>query len=113
MRPIYAIKPGGNGDLSLPAEADSSAAIAWSHDQGGTYIPTPIAYGDYFYTCANDGRLTAYDAKTGERVYRQRVGSGTYTASPIAADGKLYFTTEEGDVIVVPLVISSSRSLPR
>jgi outer membrane protein assembly factor BamB len=100
VRPIYAIKPGGNGDLSLPEEADSSAAISWSHDKGGTYIPTPIAYGDYFYTCANDGRLTAYDAKTGERVYRQRVGAGAYTASPIAADGKLYFTTEEGDVIV-------------
>ncbi len=100
VRPIYAIRPGGNGDLSLPDEADSSAAIAWSHDRGGTYIPTPIVYGDYFYTCANDGRLTAYDAKTGERVYRQRIGPGTYTASPIAADGKLYFTTEEGDVIV-------------
>ena len=100
VRPIYAIKPGASGDLSLADEAHSSEAVAWSHDRGGTYIPTPIAYGDYFYTCANDGRLTAYDAKTGERIYRQRVGAGAYTASPIAADGKLYFTTEEGDVVV-------------
>jgi outer membrane protein assembly factor BamB len=100
VRPIYAIKPGGSGDLSLPEEAYSSEAIAWSHDKGGTYMPTPIAYGDHFYTCANDGRLTAYDAKTGERVYRQRVKAGTHTASPIAADGKLYFTTEEGAVVV-------------
>jgi len=100
VRPIYAIKPGGSGDLSLPEEADSSEAIAWSHDSGGTYMPTPIAYGDHFYTCANDGRLTAYDAKSGERVYRQRVNAGTHTASPIAADGRLYFTTEEGDVVV-------------
>jgi outer membrane protein assembly factor BamB len=57
-------------------------------------------YANLLYTCANDGRLTAYDAKTGERVYRQRVGAGTHTASPIAADGKLYFTTEEGIVVV-------------
>ncbi|MCP3978617.1 MAG: PQQ-binding-like beta-propeller repeat protein [bacterium] len=100
VQPVYAIRPGQSGDLSLAEEATSSDAVAWSHARGGTYMPTPIAYGGHLYTCANDGRLTAYDAKTGERVYRQRVGAGTYTASPIAADGKLYFTTEEGDVIV-------------
>jgi outer membrane protein assembly factor BamB len=100
VRPIYAIRLGDDGDLSLPEDADSSEAVAWSVDRGGTYMPTPIVYGDYLYTCANDGRLTAYEAKTGERVYRQRVGAGTHTASPIAADGKLYFTTEEGSVVV-------------
>ena len=100
VQPIYAIRAGGNGDLSLPEDTASSEAVAWSHDRGGTYMPTPIVYGDTLYTCANDGRLTAYHAGTGERIYRQRVGGGTYTASPIAADGKLYFTTEEGDVVV-------------
>jgi outer membrane protein assembly factor BamB len=100
VRPIYAIRAGGNGDLTLPEDTPSSEAVAWSHDRGGTYMPTPIVYGDILYTCANDGRLTAYHATTGERIYRQRIGGGTYTASPIAADGKLYFTTEEGDVVV-------------
>ncbi len=100
VRPIYAIKPGASGDMSAAEGADPSDSIAWSHDRGGTYMPTPIVYGDHLYTCANDGRLTAYDAKTGERVYRQRINAGTHTASPIAADGKLYFTTEEGSIVV-------------
>ncbi len=100
VRPIYAIRPGANGDMSAAEGADPGDSVAWSHDRGGTYMPTPIVYGDHLYTCANDGRLTAYDAKTGERVYRQRINAGTHTASPIAADGKLYFTTEEGSVVV-------------
>jgi outer membrane protein assembly factor BamB len=101
-RPVYAIRPGGKGDLSLAEGETSSARIAWSKDRGGTYMPTPIVYGDYFYTCANDGRLTCYEAKTGERVYRARVGGGgSFTASPIAADGRLYFSNEDGDVVVV------------
>lgn len=102
VRPIYAIRPGANGDISLPEDAESSEAIAWSKNRGGTYLPTPIVYGDYLYTCANNGRLTAYDAKSGEEIYRARIGSsGSFTASPIAADGRLYFTTEEGDIYVV------------
>ena len=65
-------------------------------------MPTPIVYGDYLFTCANDGRLTCYEAKTGERVYRARVGGGgSFTASPVAADGRLYFSNEDGDVVVV------------
>jgi outer membrane protein assembly factor BamB len=102
VRPVYAIRPGGSGDISLPEGADSSAAVAWSKSRGGTYIPTPIVYGDYLYTCANDGRLRVYRAKTGEEVYRQRVGGGgTFTASPVATDGRLYFTDESGEIVVV------------
>jgi outer membrane protein assembly factor BamB len=102
VRPVYAIKSGARGDISLPEETDSSEAIAWSTDRDGTYMPTPIVYQGQLYTCANNGRLTAYDAVTGERIYRARVGDGgSFTASPIAADGKLYFTNEDGDVFVV------------
>jgi outer membrane protein assembly factor BamB len=101
VRPIYAVKPTANGDITLPKEATSSEAIAWSNT-AGTYIPTPIYYGGILYTCGNEGILTAYDAKTGERIYRQRVGGGgSFSASPIAADGRLYFSNEDGDVIVV------------
>ncbi|HMF61024.1 MAG TPA: PQQ-binding-like beta-propeller repeat protein, partial [Vicinamibacterales bacterium] len=75
--------------------------VAWSNTSG-TYIPTPLYYQGILYTCGSDGVVTAYDAKTGERIYRSRVGGGgAFAASPIAADGRLYFANEDGDVIVV------------
>ena len=102
VRPVYAIKPGGSGDLSLAEGASSNGAIAWSNDREGTYIPTPILYRGQLYTCNNNGIVTAYDAATGARVYRARVGGGgAFSASPVAADGRLYFASEDGDVFVV------------
>ena len=101
VRPIYAVKPIANGDVSMPKDATSSEAIAWSNT-AGTYVPTPLYYDGILYTCNNDGILTAYDAKSGTRHYRARVGGGgSFSASPIAADGKLYFFNEDGDAIVV------------
>lgn len=103
VRPIYAIRPGMRGDLTLaPGEAESEA-IAWSHDRGGVYIPSPLFYRGVLYLNANNGRLSAYDAETGERLYRARLGGvgGSYAASPFAADGRLYFTSEEGTTFVV------------
>jgi outer membrane protein assembly factor BamB len=100
VRPIYAVKPTASGDISLTKDQTSSDAVAWSNTSG-TYIPTPLYYRGILYTCGNEGVLTAYDAKTGERIYRARVGGGgSFAASPIAADGKLYFANEDGDVIV-------------
>ncbi len=102
VRPIYAIRPGGRGDLTLSDGAESSKQVAWSKNRDGTYMPTPIAYRGTLYTCANNGRMIAYDAATGEERFRARVfGGGSFTASPIAADGRLYFSTEEGDVLVI------------
>ncbi len=104
IRPIYAIRPGSRGDLSLAEGRDQSDLVAWSKSRGGTYIPSPLVYRGYFYTNANNGRLTCYDAQTGERIYRARIGGGvggSYAASPIAADGRLYFTSEEGESFVV------------
>ena len=99
-RPIYAVKPTASGDISLPKDQTSSDAVAWSN-ASGTYIPTPLYYDGILYTCGNEGVVTAYDAKTGERLYRARVGGGgSFAASPIAADGRLYFANEDGDVIV-------------
>ncbi len=65
-------------------------------------MPTPIVYGDYFYTCSNQGVVIAYNAKTGERVYQQRIADkgGAFTASPVAADGKIYLSSEDGDIFV-------------
>jgi len=102
VQPIYAIKMGSKGDLTLKDGKDSSDAIAWSKKTGGSYLPSPIVYGDHLYLVNNNGVLTAYEAKTGNRVYQQRVGpGGAFTASPIAAAEKLYIATEEGDVYVV------------
>lgn len=103
IQPIYAIRPGGNGDLSLKDGKESSEFIAWSKQRGGPYMPTPIVYGDLLYTCSNQGVMAAYNAKTGERVYQERLGGsgGAFTASPVASDGKIYLASEDGDVFVV------------
>jgi outer membrane protein assembly factor BamB len=102
VRPIYAIRPGSRGDLSLAEGASASPAIAWSSAKDGTYIPTPLVYQGHLYTLHNDGRLSCYDAKTGTLVYRERVRpGGSFSASPVAADGRLFFTSEEGEVFVV------------
>ena len=103
VQPIYAIRPGGSGDLTLSGDATSSASIAWSTKRGGPYTPTPVVYGDLLYTLSNQGVLAAYQAKTGERLYQERVAGkgGAFSASPVAADGKLYLAGEDGEVFVV------------
>jgi len=102
VRPIYAVRPGSAGDLTLADGATKSEAIAWSSDRGGSYMPTPIVVGDVFYVGRHQGRIEAFDARTGESVYRARFSrGGTFTGSPVAADGRLFFTTEDGLVYVV------------
>ncbi|HET9714301.1 MAG TPA: PQQ-binding-like beta-propeller repeat protein [Pyrinomonadaceae bacterium] len=103
IQPIYAIRPGANGDISLKDGKDSNEFIAWSKQRGGPYMPTPIVYGELLYTCSNQGVLTAYNAKTGERVYQERLGGtgAAFTASPVASEGKIYLSSEDGDVFVV------------
>jgi outer membrane protein assembly factor BamB len=102
VRPIYAIRPGATGDITLPAGSTSSNSIAWSNSNEGTYIPTPLVYGQYLYTMNNNGVVSAYNADTGERAFRGRAGAGdAFSASPIAADGRLYIASEDGKVYVV------------
>ncbi len=102
VQPIYAIRPGARGDITLAEGAASNDAIAWSQPKGAPYLTTPLVYGDYFYTVAGNGVLTYYLARTGERVYQQRLGTGGYfSSSPVAADGRIYFANEDGQVFVV------------
>jgi outer membrane protein assembly factor BamB len=103
VRPIYAIRPGSSGNISLEGRATSNEAIAWSTRRGGPYIPTPIFYRGVLYILRNNGVITGYDGGTGERVYQARVGrvGGAFTASPIAADGRLYLVNEDGDAYVL------------
>ena len=99
-RTMYAFRPGAVGDISLKSGEDKNAFVAWSTNKGSPYTATPIIYGDLFYTLADNGVFSSYDAKTGEVVYQQRLPT-SFSASPIAADGRLYLSSEDGDVFVV------------
>ena len=103
-RPVYAIKPGASGDMSLPKGETSNASIAWSLPQGGPYNPSPIVYGNYYYTLYDRGFVTCHDAKTGKEIYTKvRLDPTTsgFTASPWAYNGKLFALSEDGTTYVV------------
>ena len=103
IQPIYAIRPGATGDISLKNGKESNEFIAWSKTRGGPYMPTPLVYGDLLYTLSNQGVIAAYNTKTGERIYQERLAGkgGAFTASPVASNGKIYLSSEDGDVFVV------------
>ena len=78
--------------------------IAWKLPQAGPYNPTPLLYGDYYYTLLDRGFFTCHDARTGKEIYgKQRIdpAAGAFTASPVAANGKIYLLSEDGDTFVV------------
>jgi outer membrane protein assembly factor BamB len=102
IQPIYAIKPGASGDITPKSGQTEGPFISWSTNRGGPYIPTPVIYRGHLYVVQVNGVLAAYDVRTGQRVYQERVGAGgSFSASPVAADGKLYLSSEDGDVFVV------------
>ncbi len=117
IQPIYAIRPGGNGDISLKDGKESNTFIAWSKKRGGPYMPTPIVYGDLLYTCSNQGVVTAYNVDTGERIYQERLAGkgGAFTASPVASDGKIYLsaTNSVGEVMMATPAISDGLVIVR
>ena len=94
-RPIFAIRPGGTGELT-------EKALAWKTERGAPYTGTPLFYDGILYALTDNGILSAYEPKTGERIYQQRVAGGSgFSASPVAANGRLYLASEDGDVYVV------------
>jgi outer membrane protein assembly factor BamB len=102
-RPIFVVKAGAKGDLTLPEGRATSETIAWSRTGRGSYMPTPLIYKGILYVLANNGVLDAYNLRSGDEVYRQRlslVGSG-FSASPVAADGKIYLSNEDGEMVVI------------
>jgi outer membrane protein assembly factor BamB len=102
VRPIYAIRPGAEGDISLQKGQESNSSIAWSNMTEGTYIPTPLLYDGYLFTLNINGIVSAYDPQTGKRAFRGRVGTGgAFSASPVGADGRLYIASEDGEVYVI------------
>lgn len=98
LKPIYAIRPGAEGDISLPENATSNEWIAWSNREAAPYNPTTLVTSDRLYVLLDRGFLTCYRAATGEPVFdRQRIPKGgMYTASPWAYGDKLYCINEDG-----------------
>ncbi|MEM9290702.1 MAG: PQQ-binding-like beta-propeller repeat protein [Acidobacteriota bacterium] len=100
VKPIYAIPAGLTGELEVNPRAGDER-LMWTAGIGGAYMPTPLLYRGLLYVVHHNGRLVAYEASTGRIVYRQRFSDGgTFTASPVAVNGKIYQTTEEGQIYV-------------
>jgi len=104
LRPAYAIRPGASGDISLKPQETTNTYIVWSARTGAPYNPTPVVYGDHYYTLFDRGFITSQDAKTGKEIYpRQRVATDAsgFTASPWAYNGKIFAISEDGDTYVI------------
>jgi len=104
LRPVYAIRPGAKGDITLSDGQTSSDHIAWHNPQGGPYNPSPIIYGDAYYTLFDRGFFTSHDARTGEEIYdKKRIdrAGGDFTTSPWAYNGKIFCMNEDGTTYVI------------
>ncbi|HZS09658.1 MAG TPA: PQQ-binding-like beta-propeller repeat protein [Blastocatellia bacterium] len=103
-RPVYAVRPGASGNISLKEGETSNQYIAWFLPQAGPYNPSPIIYGDQYYTLLDRGFFTCHDARTGKEIYgKQRIdpASGAFTSSPWAYNGKIFCLSEDGDTFVI------------
>ena len=102
-RPVYAVRPGASGDISLTEGGARSEHIAWYQPRLGTYSTSALVYGNYYYTLLDRGFLLCHDARTGEEIYgRQRIAPGHgFTASPWGYNGKVFLLSEAGDTYVV------------
>jgi outer membrane protein assembly factor BamB len=99
-RPIYAFRPGASGDISLKEGEHTNRFLAWRIPKGSAYTPTPVVYNDYLYICNDSGVMSAWSIATGELVYQERL-PGSFSASAVAGDGKIYLAGEDGELFVV------------
>ncbi|MHC4405251.1 MAG: outer membrane protein assembly factor BamB family protein [Planctomycetota bacterium] len=102
-RPVYAIRPGAQGETSVDEDPAEHPHVAWFQPQAGPYNTSPIVYGDYYYTLLDRGFMACCDARTGEEVYgKTRFPEGaSFTSSPWAYNGKIFCLSEDGDTYVV------------
>ena len=114
VKPVLALRPGAEGDISLREGERSNDFVVWSDATAAAYHPTPLVYGDYYFTLHDQGFFTVHDARTGEELYfteeqvsnqevRQRVarGTGGFSASPWAYNGKIFVISEDGDTYAI------------
>ena len=96
--PTLAIRPGGRGDVTR-------THVAWTSPRGSPFVPSPLLYAEYLYT-VNDmtSVVTAFEAATGKVMWQGRLGVARregFSASPVAVDGKLFFTNDAGETFVL------------
>jgi len=99
LSPVYAVSHEQRGAMTLTK--DSFEGLAWVAHRLGSYMQTPLLYGDLMYVGRWNGIQVCLRPQSGEIVYRERLAPGAFTASPIAGDGKIYMGSEEGDVYVI------------
>ena len=104
-RPVYAIRPGASGDITMDEDQTSSEFVAWYQPEAGNYNTSPLVYRDLYYSVLDRGSFECYDALTGEQVYSQRriaeKGRASFTSSPWAYNGKIFCLSEQGETYVV------------
>lgn len=102
-KPIYAIRPGASGDLSLTGQQTSNEFIAWSLPRAAPYNPTSLVYRSRLHVLYDRGLIACFDAVHGGEIYSaKRLQNGrAFTASPWACDGKLFCLNEDGVTFVL------------
>jgi len=103
LRPLYAIRPGATGDITLKPGETSNDFIAWSNPVAGPYNPSPLFYEGRLYVLYDRGWMSCFDAKTGQVLYdRQPLPDGlAFTSSPWAAGGQIFCLNEDGVCFVL------------
>jgi outer membrane protein assembly factor BamB len=99
--PILAIRNSASGKVDYPRNDRMDPSVAWFHERGGAYLQTMLVYRDLLYNMRWNGNLTCIEAASGEELYRETVSPESFIASPVAADGKIYLITEQGEVHIV------------
>jgi outer membrane protein assembly factor BamB len=101
-RPLYAIRPGAAGDISLAPDTTSNASIAWSRPAAAPYVPTTLTYDGRLYVLYDRGTLSAFNAQTGKPLFEQQKlpQAGHFTSSPWAYGGRVFCINEDGVTFV-------------
>jgi outer membrane protein assembly factor BamB len=102
-RPVFAVRPGASGDISLAKGEEQNTFVAWVHPRASAYTSSPLVYRGRMYVVNDNGILTVFDSRTGKEIYKARAGGSgnTFSASPWAADGKIYLLGEDGHTFVI------------
>jgi outer membrane protein assembly factor BamB len=102
-RPLFAVKPGASGDISLKPGETSNAFVAWFQPRAAAYTSSPLVFGGRVYAVNDNGVLQVFEASSGREIYKARVGGigNTFSASPWTCGGRIFFLSEEGDTFVI------------
>lgn len=114
-RPLFAIKPGASGDISLSTGQQANAFVTWFQPRFAAYTGSPLLYRGRVYSINDNGIMQVANAETGKEIYKARVGGGglTFSASPLGNNGRVYATSEDGDIVVFDAASDQYRELAK